>query len=73
MPFLIYQEESKTIRQMPENYLIAHKQLGTAWVSDPDLAADKGLCMEVYRTINHSWANRYTATGQEIVDMASKL
>ncbi len=69
---IIYQEGSETIRQMPENYLIAGKYHG-AWVSFPDMAADPELCVKVYRTINHSYANRYEATGQEIVDMVNKL
>ena len=42
-----------------------------AWISYPDLAANPMLCVNVYRTINHSYANRYKATGQEIVDMVS--
>jgi hypothetical protein len=70
---LIYQEGSGSIRQMPDNYLVAHRGNNGGWVSDPDLAADPALCVKVYRTINHSYANRYKATGQEVVDMATKL
>jgi hypothetical protein len=70
---LIYQEGSGSIRQMPESYLVAHRGRHGGWMSDPDLAADISLCVKVYRTINHSYANRYQATGQQIVDMASKL
>ena len=33
---------SNTIRQMPENYLLAVHREG-AWKMDPDLAADKGI------------------------------
>lgn len=69
---LVYQETTDTIRQMPENYLIAHRQNGR-WVSDPDLGACPLLCMSVYSTITHSHANKYTATGEQIVDMATKL
>jgi hypothetical protein len=58
---------------MPENYCVASKRLHNGWISDPDLAADPALCAKVYQTIIHSWANRYNATGQEIIDMAMKL
>jgi hypothetical protein len=69
---LVYRPGSETIRQMPENYLVAHRQNG-AWRSEPDLAADMELCMKVYRTINHSHANKYIATGEQIIEMAMKL
>ena len=57
---------------MPENYLVASRSNG-AWVSDPDLAADMTMCVKVYRTITHSHANRYIATGEQIIEMAMKL
>lgn len=44
---LIYDEGSETIRQMPQNYLIAHKVKGH-WVCEPDLAADKELATRVF-------------------------
>jgi hypothetical protein len=69
---IIYQKESETIRQMPENYLIAHKSNGS-WKSEPDLAANLEICVKVYRTINHSHANKYIATGEQIIEMALKL
>jgi hypothetical protein len=70
---LTYQEGSGSIRQMPENYLVAHRRNHGGWISEPDLAADPSLCMKVYRTINHSYANKYVATGQEVIDMVEKL
>ena len=42
-------------------------------LNHPDLAADPDLCVKIFRTIIHSYANKYLATGQEIVDMVSKL
>ena len=71
---LIYQEGSGTIRQSPENYLIAYWRGNSGgWISDPDLAASPDLCVSVFQTIIHSYANKYLATGQEIVDMAFAL
>jgi hypothetical protein len=46
-PTLVFQEGSQTIRQMPENYLIAHREFGR-WICDPDLAADKELATRVF-------------------------
>jgi hypothetical protein len=42
MRSIAYCDYSDTIRQMPENYLLAVHRHG-AWKMDPDLAADKGL------------------------------
>lgn len=39
MKKIVYCKFSKTLRQQPQNYLIAFLQCGR-WVMDPDLAAD---------------------------------
>lgn len=67
-----YCEYSESIRQMPENYLIAHKS-NRAWLCEPDLAANMDFATRVFRTINHSHANKYLATGEQIIEMALKL
>ena len=72
MQTLIYCEYSETIRQMPENYLIAGKQFNK-WVCEPDLAANMNLATAVFQTINHSHAYKYLATGNQIVEVATKL
>lgn len=72
MTTFIYNEYSESIRQIPENYLIAHKSNG-AWKCEPDLAADMGFATKVFKTINHSHANKYLATGEQIIAMALKL
>lgn len=72
MTTFIYNEYSESIRQMPQNYLIAHKS-NHAWKCEPDLAADMDFATKVFRTINHSHANKYLATGEQIIEMASKL
>lgn len=37
---------SDTIRQMPQNYMIAHNN-GRVWLMEPDLAADVNLVIKV--------------------------
>lgn len=44
---LVYNEGSETIRQMPQNYLIAYKVNGH-WICEPDLSADKELATRVF-------------------------
>ena len=44
---LVYSEYSETIRQAPQNYLIAHNIKGH-WICEPDLAADKELATRVF-------------------------
>lgn len=72
MNAFIYDKYSKSIRQMPQNYLIAHKEHG-AWKCEPDLAADIDFCTRVFSTVHHSYANKYMATGEQIIEMAHKL
>ena len=61
---LIYNKLNNTVRQEPENYLIARKS-GDRWISEPDLAADKGLCVRVYLELfNHS--SKY-GTGENLI------
>ena len=50
---LIFQKSTKTIRQMPENYLLAHfdEMRGGRWVCDPDLACDRYLAYKVFKTL----------------------
>lgn len=51
---LIYQQGSDTIRQMPQNYLVAYRR-HDGWICDPDLAADRTLCNKVFNALfDHS-------------------
>lgn len=60
-PWLEYCKYSSTIRQMPENYLIAHQLNSGAikqirpmtpyWVSIPDLAANIDLTTKVFQAL----------------------
>ena len=47
---LVYNEATETIRQMPQNYLIAHRK-DKAWICEPDLAADRGLANRVFNAL----------------------
>ncbi len=49
-PILSYEQGSETIRQLPQNYLIAHKQ-NNRWICEPDLAADKKLANRVFNAL----------------------
>ena len=42
---IVYNEYTETIRQMPQNYMIAIKN--GAWVMSPDLAADPKIVCAV--------------------------
>ena len=53
-PVLVYCVKSQTIRQMPENYLIALRvgEKGyQRWVVDCDIAADKELATRVFQAL----------------------
>ena len=48
-PYIVYNEYTDTIRQMPENYLIARRRNKyNYWIVDPDMAADQNLATEVF-------------------------
>ncbi len=63
---LIYDSYSVTIRQMPQNYLIAHKA-GNDWICAPDLAADRNLCVEVFTALLE-YDNKYAQTGEKLLE-----
>jgi len=64
-PILGYCDYSETIRQMPENYLIAHKD-GNAWKCEPDLAADKELCIKVFTELLN-YESKWQTSGIELL------
>jgi hypothetical protein len=64
---LVYDSYSDTIRQMPENYLIAERTVGSRWVTDTDGAADKELATKVFLAL-FEFENKYARNGQELVD-----
>ncbi len=68
--YLIYQQSSDTIRQMPENYLIASRAHGS-WIAEPDLAADKHMAIKVF-TLLLDYNNKYEASGTKLLDRINK-
>ena len=44
---LVYEEGSDTVRQMPQNYLVAYRT-DRRWICDPDGAADRRLAAKVF-------------------------
>ncbi len=69
-PYLIYQEGSDTIRQMPQNYLVAHRTFGR-WTCDPDTAADKELCTIVFLEL-FNYESRY-GSGEKLLETLKAL
>jgi len=56
---LTFEDDSDTIRQMPQNYLIAHR-LHREWICNPDPACDHKLAERVFNALwEHStkWGN----------------
>lgn len=64
-----YNEHSKTIRQMPENYLIAYEKDGR-WVVDSDRAAELDLIWIAFKLIFSTAGEVFS--GMELADDISK-
>ena len=64
---IVYEEGSGTIRQMPENYMLAHNHKGH-WIVDPDSAADWKVIKKLFRVIFFSNELRWTVNGGGIVE-----
>lgn len=70
----------KTIRQMPNNYCIAFNYMGNTvapvhrrgWICDPDLAADKQICLFVFELLMQ-YELRHDVTGQKIMDTITDI
>ncbi len=65
---LEYCAYSATIRQMPQNYCVAHQvnaDIGCYqyWVCAPDIAADVELCVKVFRAL-FDFETRYSTPQQ---------
>jgi len=61
---LVFNQYSQTIRQVPQNYIIASNQKGY-WMLDFDLSADKELVLRVCEAL-FTYENRY-CTGIELL------
>lgn len=64
---VIYQEGSDTIRQMPENYLLAHR-INNRWICDPDTAANQKICTEIFLEL-FNYDSRYCKNGEALVEI----
>jgi hypothetical protein len=64
---LAYNKVTQTIRQVPENYLIAQwNDDQRKWICEPDLAADKVLATSVFQKLmEHQF--KYNQNGDEVV------
>lgn len=66
--YLIFQEGSNTIRQMPENYLVAHfDNTQRCWICDPDLAAKEEFVLRTAKALL-KWENKYQKDGNELLN-----
>ncbi|MEN8122938.1 MAG: hypothetical protein ABFS35_21540 [Bacteroidota bacterium] len=64
-PVLVYNEPTNTIRQMPQNYLIARGTIN-GWTTDGvDMAADKDLATRVFLEL-FNFESKY-GTGLELL------
>ena len=66
MKNLVYEVESNTLRQTPQNYLIAINHDFHGWTVVPDAAADKELGTLVFEVINNTHMLRFES-GHKIV------
>ena len=64
-PILGFQTTSNTIRQLPENYLIAHFDTNR-WICEPDLAANKELCNLVFNELLN-FESKYERNGLKLL------
>jgi len=67
-PYLVHSIYTDSIRQMPQNYLIAHKQLDYRWVCTPDLACDKTLATKVFIALL-DYDNRYGSAEKVLAEV----
>lgn len=51
---VVLQKSSRSVRQMPQNYCIAHQNIGQEWICNPDAAADPELCLIVFKAIRRT-------------------
>lgn len=64
---IVFQKESNTLRQMPENYLVAYfHPERNHWVMDQDLACDFKIASSVFKLL-HKHENKYEKDGSQLV------
>lgn len=60
-----FEPGSNTLRQLPENYLLAHYENGS-WICDPDLAAREDFAVRVFKALL-KWENKYQRDGLQLL------
>lgn len=65
---LVYDKDSGTLRQMPENYMVAYWDY--RWLCEPDLACDEALVVEVFKLL-FKFEYKY-GSGERIVEQITK-
>ena len=69
-----YCNVSNTIRQYPENYMLAHWN-GSCWLMEPDLASDKKVVVAltlVFMEHEHKWTKNASKAMVAMVDQMNK-
>ena len=71
---IVYAPYSETIRQMPQNYMIAHLARGyrSVWYVDPDLAADPKIVCAVSLAMLE-YENKYSIIPTAAIEKAKEL
>ena len=71
---IVYCAYSETIRQMPQNYMIAHLARGynSLWYVDPDLAADPKIVCAVTLSLME-YENKYSEIPMAAIEKAKEL
>lgn len=67
---IIYQKSTETIRQMPQNYLLANREK-MRWICDADLAADLELAHACF-SVAFTYAGR-SGTGENFAEKATLM
>jgi hypothetical protein len=68
---LRYENYSDTIRQMPQNYLIASKKCNR-WLCEPDLEVDVNLAVIVFKSLL-IYENKYETDGNNLLKKLRKV
>lgn len=70
-PILKYCDYSETIRQWPQNYMVASYH-NKQWIVRPDMAVDIEVATKVFRYF-HSWEVQYNTPVSQIINDLNKI
>jgi hypothetical protein len=63
-----FDESTQTLRQMPENYLLAEKTESNGWICNPDMAADKELCNTIFNCVSFNYVIKWRWSGEQLAE-----